>query len=172
LLETPRTDYTITPLVSGEADVLPGFITNDGVRAQLNSDKVNFIVLSDYGIDIYSNVIFTTEDMIKNKPEVVEAFVKGTVQGMQWAIDHPEESYKYVVDQYGKDMTPDIQESQKPGLLASLPLMNPAGSQPGRMTADNWKFTDQVLHDQGILTKPIDVEAAYNLTFLDKAYSQ
>jgi ABC-type nitrate/sulfonate/bicarbonate transport system substrate-binding protein len=172
LVEQPRTDYTITPLTSGEADVLPGFITNDGVRAQLNSDKVNFIVLSDYGIDIYSNVIFTTEDMIKNKPELVEAFVQGTVKGMQWAIDHPEDASKYVLDQYGKDMTPDIQESQKPGLLASLPLMKPAGSEPGKMTAENWEFTHQVLLDQGLLTEAIDVKSSYNLTFLDKAYNQ
>ena len=91
---------------------------------------------------------------------------------MQWAIDHPEDASKYVLDQYGKDMTPDIQESQKPGLLASLPLMKPAGSEPGQMTGENWEFTHQVLLDQGLLTEPIDVKAAYNLIFLDKVYSQ
>lgn len=173
LIEKPRTDYTIAPLISGEADVLPGFITNDGVRAQLeNNNDVNFIVLSDYGIDIYSNVIFTTEDMIKNKPEVVEAFVQATVQGTQWAIGHPEESAQYVLDQYGKDMTPDAQEAQKPGLLASLPFLNPAGSRPGLMEAENWEFTHQTLLDQGLLSEAIEIDKAYTLTFLDKIYAE
>jgi NitT/TauT family transport system substrate-binding protein len=172
IIETPRTDFTVSPLFNDETDVLSGFITNDGVQAQLRSEALNFILPSDYGIDIYSNVIFTTEEMIKNKPELVQAFVQATVKGMQWAVDHSEEASQYVLDQYGKDMPPDILNSQKPGLAASLPLLIPAGSQPGMMTGENWEFTHQVLLDEGLLTEPTNVQAAYNLSFLEKIYNK
>ena len=172
ILETPRSDFTVSPLFNDETDVLSGFITNDGVQAQLRSEALNFILPSDYGIDIYSNVIFTTEEMIKNKPELVQAFVQATVTGMQWAVDHSEEASQYVIDQYGKDMPPDILNSQKPGLAGSLPLLIPAGSQPGMMTEENWEFTHQVLLDEGLLTEPTDIQAAYNLSFLEKAYNK
>lgn len=172
ILETPRTDFTVSPLFNDETDVLSGFITNDGVQAQLRSDALNFILPSDYGIDIYSNVIFTTEEMIKNKPELVQAFVQATVKGMQWAVDHPEEASQYVLEQYGEGMPPDIYNSQKSGLAASLPLIKPAGSHPGMMTAENWEFTHQVLLDQGLLASATNIETAYDLSFLEKIYSE
>ena len=54
----------------------------------------------------------------------------------------------------------------------ALPLMNPAGSRPGMMTAANWQTAYQILHDQGLLAQQLDVRQAYTLTFLDKVYSK
>jgi ABC-type nitrate/sulfonate/bicarbonate transport system substrate-binding protein len=171
LIEIERTDYnTVNILFDNEVDVLSGFITNDGMKAKLRSDAVNFILISDYGIDIYSNVIFTTEDTIKNRPQLVEAFVKATIHGIQWSVNEPAKSAANVVERYGKDMAPDIKDSQQPGMLASVPLLNPAGSRPGQMKDDLWQKAHQILLEQGIITQPIDIKAAYNLTFVDKAY--
>jgi ABC-type nitrate/sulfonate/bicarbonate transport system substrate-binding protein len=172
IIETPRSDFTVNPLFEDKIDVLSGFITNDGVQAKLRGEPLNLILMSDYGINLYSNVIFTTEDMIKNKPELVEAFVEATAKGMQWAIDYPEQAAKYVVDQYGESMVPDIKNSQEAGLLASIPLIKPAGSQPGMMQAQAWETAHQILLDQGILNQPLDIKGAYNLTFLEKIYNR
>ena len=172
LIESPTTDFTVNPLFNDETDVLLGFITNEGVQTQVRSDNVNFILPSDYGIDIYSSVIFTTEDMVQNKPDLVEAFVRATVRGLQWAVDNPTEAADYVVEQYGKDMPSDVVTTQHLGLQASLPLLNPAGSRPGLMTAENWEAAHQILLEEGILKEPLDIEAIYNLTFLEKAYAQ
>ena len=54
----------------------------------------------------------------------------------------------------------------------ALPLMNPAGSQPGMMTAESWQTAYQILRDQGLLKQELDVQQAYTLTFLDKAYAK
>jgi ABC-type nitrate/sulfonate/bicarbonate transport system substrate-binding protein len=171
IIETPRTDFTVNPLFNDSTDVLSGFITNDGVQAQQRREDLNFILMSDYGIDIYSNVIFTTEDMIKNKPDVVTDFVAATVKGMQWAVDNPESAAENVLNQYGDSMEPDIKNSQLAGLLISIPLLNPAGSRTGMMTPENWELAHQFLLDQGILKEPLDIKAAYDLTFLEAAYS-
>jgi ABC-type nitrate/sulfonate/bicarbonate transport system substrate-binding protein len=171
IIETPRTDFTVNPLFNDETDVLSGFITNDGVQAQQRGAELNFILMSDYGIDIYSNVIFTTEDMIKNKPDMVKAFVEATIKGMQWAVDNPEAAAENVIDLYGESMEPDIKNSQHAGLLASLPLLNPAGSRPGMMAAEDWELAHQFLFDQGILKEPLEIGAAYNLSFLEAVYS-
>jgi ABC-type nitrate/sulfonate/bicarbonate transport system substrate-binding protein len=168
IIESLRSDFTVNPLFEDKTDVLSGFITNEGVQAKLRGEPLNLILMSDYGINLYSNVIFTTEDMIKNKPEVVEAFVEATVKGMQWAIDYPEAAAKYVVEQYGESMAPDIKNSQEAGLLASIPLIKPADSQPGMMQAQAWEAAHQILLDQGILKEPLDIKDAYDLTFLEK----
>jgi ABC-type nitrate/sulfonate/bicarbonate transport system substrate-binding protein len=171
IIETPRTDFTVAPLFNNSTDVLSGFITNDGVQAQQRREDVKFILMSDYGIDIYSNVIFTTEDMINNKPDLVKDFVAATVKGMQWAVNNPEQAAENVLTQYGDSMEPDIKNTQLAGLLISIPLLNPAGSRPGMMTPDNWELAHQFLLDQEILQEPLDIETAYNLTFVEAAYS-
>ncbi|HYF61695.1 MAG TPA: ABC transporter substrate-binding protein [Herpetosiphonaceae bacterium] len=169
--ETERTDYdTVNALFDNQVDVLSGFITNDGMKAKQRSDAVNFILISDYGIDIYSNVIFTSEATIKDRPQLVEAFVKATVRGIQWAVDNPEKASTNVVDLYGQQMSPDIKSTQQPGLLASIPLLNPAGSRPGQMKDNLWEQAHQILLDQGIIKQPIDIKSAYTLAFVDKAY--
>jgi NitT/TauT family transport system substrate-binding protein len=173
LKESPRTDYNTVDIVFNDGtDILPGFITNDGMKAKQRSDDVHFIVLSDYGIDIYSNVIFTTEKLLKERPELVESFLRGTVRGMQWAVANPDKTVEHVLESYGSEMSPEIKATQQPGMQASIALINPAGSQPGQMTAESWEYAHQILLDQGILKQPIPVKAAYNLEFLERIYSQ
>ena len=38
------------------------------------------------------------------------------------------------------------------------------------MYSKDWETTHQMLLDQGILSAPIDVDAAYTLEFLEKVY--
>jgi NitT/TauT family transport system substrate-binding protein len=123
---------------------------------------------SDYGIDLYANVIFTTEEMIKTEPDVVEAFVRATTRGMQRAIQDPDAATKLTLAR-GTDLNP---ASEAESMRLALPLMNPAGSQPGMMTAESWQTAYQILRDQGLLKQELDVQQAYTLTFLDKAYTK
>jgi NitT/TauT family transport system substrate-binding protein len=44
---------------------------------------------ADYGFDIYSNAILTTDDMLKNKPDLVRKLVKASLEGMRAAFADP-----------------------------------------------------------------------------------
>ncbi|MEO8394046.1 MAG: ABC transporter substrate-binding protein, partial [Chloroflexota bacterium] len=172
ITEIPRTDFTTQPLLSGEVDVLLSFVTDDAINAR-NFDKGSTLLLmSDYGIDIYTNVIFTTEDMIKNHPDVVERFVRATVQGLQTAVDDPESAANYVLDKFGATFTTDYRALQQPGMLVSLPLLKPAGNQAGMMQPEKWERIYQILDSLGLLKQSVDVQQAYTLDFLQKAYHQ
>ena len=164
----PRADYTNTALVNGQAEVIDAFINNQPVQLKQQGYDINVILPSDYGIDLYANVIFTTEEMIKTQPDVVEAFVRATTLGMQHAIQDPEAATKLTLAR-GTGLNPS---SEATSMRLALPLMNPAGSRPGMMSAANWQTAYQMLHDQGLLTQQLDVQQAYTLTFLDKAYSK
>lgn len=45
---------------------------------------------SDYGLKFYANGIVASEEMLENNPEVVKAFVRATVRGMEDAFNDPE----------------------------------------------------------------------------------
>jgi len=164
--ETMRTDFTSNPLFTGEAEVLAGFVTTEGVQVRQRDPEANFIMVSDYGIDIYSNVIFTTEDLIASKPDMVRAFLQATVKGTQWAVEQPDQAVEdFLKSTYGQPYA-ENREVHLLGMQSSIPLLVPAGGQPGMMKAEDWTFTHQTLLDLGLLAAPLDVEAAYTLDFL------
>ncbi len=160
----PRTDFGNDPLLKGQVDVMDAFITNQPVQLTQAGHPVNAILASDYGIDIYANIIFTSESTIANKPELVERFLRATTQGIQSALQDPKGAVALAVAR-NSDLSP---EAEAESMNRSLPLLNPAGGRPGMMRPEDWEITHQILLDQGILDKPLDVKAAYNLSFLEK----
>jgi NitT/TauT family transport system substrate-binding protein len=161
-------DVSLEPLLKGEIDVRSGFVTNEPVTLRQMGQEVNLILPSDYGISLYSNVIFTTEETISQRPELVEKFLRATLQGYDQAINAPEEAAKATI---ARDASLDL-ENQAASMKASLPLLKPAQSQVGMMDPKVWETTYRILLDQGILTKPLDVKAAYTSSFLEKIYSR
>jgi NitT/TauT family transport system substrate-binding protein len=164
----PRTDFSNNLLINGEVDVMDAFINNQPVQLEKEGYKVNMIIPANYGFDIYANVIITSEEMITEHPDLVEGFVRATVRGIQSAIDDPKGATTLTVAR-NKEIN---FESELESMNRSLPLFNPTGSRPGMMTSEIWTSTYQILVEQNILTKSIEVEKAYTLTFLDKIYSQ
>jgi NitT/TauT family transport system substrate-binding protein len=164
----PRTDFSNQPLLDGQVDVMDAFITNQPVQLAQAGHQVNAILASDYGIDVYANIIFTSEATIANKPELIERFLRATIQGMQSALQDPKGAVALAVAQ-NSDLS---LEAETESMNRSLPLLNPAGGQPGMMRAEDWEITHQILLDQGILSKPLDLKAAYNLSFLEKVHSK
>jgi ABC-type nitrate/sulfonate/bicarbonate transport system substrate-binding protein len=164
----PRTDFTNKPLLDGQVDVMDAFITNQPVQLTREGHKLNAILASDYGIEVYANVIFTSEAMITNKPELIERFLRATIQGIQSAVQDPKGAAALATARNA-----DLNlESETESMNRSLPLLNPAGGHPGTMRPEDWEITHQILLDQGILSKPLDVKATYNLSFLEKAQNK
>ncbi len=162
----PRTNFGNDPLLTGQVDVMDAFVTNQPVQLALDGHQINAILASDYGIDVYANIIFTSEEIIAQDPDMVERFLRATVRGMQSAVDNPEVAAALAL-RYNPELS---LESEVESMRRSLPLIDPADSFPGHMTAENWQTTYQILLDQGFMSGPLDVEAGYTLTFLEKIY--
>jgi ABC-type nitrate/sulfonate/bicarbonate transport system substrate-binding protein len=161
-----RIDFTSAPLIKGEADVIDAWVTNENVILKQEGRAINTILPVEYGIEAYPNVIFTTEKMIAEHPDVVERFLRATLQGMQGAIDDPK-SAALLAKQ--RDAALDLSQ-QTEAMFQAVPFLKPAGSRPGMMTDKTWGITERVMRDQGLLKQPLDIKAAYTLAFLDKVY--
>jgi NitT/TauT family transport system substrate-binding protein len=49
---------------------------------------------SDVGLDLYSNGIIVHEDLVREKPDVVQRFVKATYEGIHWSLKNPEKAFE------------------------------------------------------------------------------
>ncbi len=167
--ELERTDMTLGPIIRGEADVIDAWIVNEVPRAILDGIDFNLILPSDYGIDFYPNVIFTTEDMIANNPDLVERFLRATLRGMQSAVDDPEEAAALAV---ARNDTLSL-ESETEAMRQSLPLLKPGGSSVGMMDEETWQQAYEMLVQQNLLEEgDLEVNNAYTLVFLNRVYTQ
>lgn len=161
-------DASLEPLLNGEVDVRTGFVTNEPIALRHEGHEVNLILPSDYGVNLYSNVIFTTEKTIAERPELIEKFLRATVRGYEDAIADPEHAAKLSVARNNELKV----ENETESMQASLPLLKPARSQVGMMEPAIWESMHQILLDNGILSTPLDFKAAYTLTFLEKVHAE
>ena len=131
--------------------------------------EINLILPSDYGIEVYPNVIFTTEEMISGNPEVVERFVRATVRGLQNAVDNPKVAAELTFNKYAPERGLEVEQI---AMQRAVPLLKPTDSSPGMMKPEVWETTHQILLDQKILSQPLEINSAYTLAFLEKVYNQ
>src|SRR5580692_3135929 len=154
--------FDITPLLAGAVDVWPGYLINEVLAAREKGFDVNVVSPPDYGIDLYADTLFTTEKMLKEKPDVVRNFVTATLKGWTSAIAAPEEAAQITV-KYGTKLTYDHELAM---MKASLPLLQRDAQPVGWMEAANWSATQKLLIDAGFQKTPVDIGKAFTVDFL------
>lgn len=159
----PRVNFGIDPLVNGEVDAMVAWVVNEGVQLNEAGINPNVMMLSDYGVDSYEMVLFTSEKMIAEHPDTVKGVVQAIVEGTRDVIDNPNQAASLVLSYNGKlDL-----DGQRRRIQATLPLLNPPGAQLGMMQPAIWKQTYEMMLDQKVLTQPIDIDRSATSQFLD-----
>lgn len=119
---------------------------------------------SDYGVPFYADVLFTTDQMIEQKPEVVRRFLRATLKGWEAAIQDPEQAADVTLA-----YIPNGDKAFQLGMLkASIPLIDTGDLPIGTMQPEIWQTMYQILLEQGIITTPFDVSSAYTLQFMEQ----
>jgi NitT/TauT family transport system substrate-binding protein len=160
-----RTDFTMRPLLEGEYDVMSGYITNQPVSDKLQDDlDLNIISTDDYGVSIPGHVIFTTEDMIQNNPDLVRRFVHATLKGFKTVVDTPEEGLKATL-KFDETLEPKFQA----GVLEVLiPYLAPDDKPIGYMDQQVWQNAKDAMAEQGLIPTSLDPKTAYTTQFLEQ----
>jgi len=161
-----RTDLTTGVLTSGDADVIDAWITNEVVALINEGIAYNTIFAYDYGVDMYPNVIFTTEEYIANNRDVVLRFVRATLKGIEDAVGDPATAAAEAVK---RDPALNAAVEQQAIRLA-VPLLIPQGSRAGMMLAENWTTAHNILVGEGVLDDAVAVTDSYTLEFLNEIY--
>jgi len=161
-LEEIPVKFDITPLLAGAVDVWPGYVINEVLAAKEKGFEVNVVSPVDYGIDLYADTLFTTETMLREKPDVVGKFVAATIKGWNAAIAAPEEAAKITVA-HGDKLTYDHELAM---MKASIPLLKPDAQPVGTMDAAGFASAQQLLVSAGFQKQPIDVTKAFTTKYL------
>ena len=154
------------PFYSGQVQVWNAYIYNEVLMAQSQGYKVNIIYPDDYGIHFYSDTLYSTDKYIAANPDLVLRFLRATLKGWTYAVEHPSEVGALVV-KYSANANPAVENDK---MAASLPLVNTGEDHIGWMKPDLWAGMEKTLREQGVLTTPLDVTKVYTMQFLQEIY--
>jgi len=158
--------YGVEELIGGTTDVSTGFSINEPHQVIEAGYEVNIMLFADYGVKVYDDVLFATEDTINNNPELVERFLRATLAGWRYAIQHEDEAVDMVLE-YATDRT---RTHEAYVLRQSIPLIHTGGSPIGWMERERWVHTHDVLLEAGAIEKGIDVDEVFTMQFLTQIY--
>ncbi|MBR9677134.1 ABC transporter substrate-binding protein [Candidatus Woesearchaeota archaeon] len=160
--------YDATELLNGTTDVSLGYIINEPHQVIESGHEVNTILFADYGINTYADVLFATEETINDKPELVEKFLRATLEGWRYAIENEGETVDIVL-QYATDRTKSHEAYM---LNQAIPLIHTGKSPIGVMEKKEWENVQNILLEQNMLTEKIFIEEIYTNEFVLKIYEQ
>lgn len=137
-----------------------------GIEAELRNEPVNMVYLTDYSkqLDYYTPLILTNEKLIKEKPDVVRAFLAGASEGYQYAIANPDEAANILIEAVPEINAELVKASQE----WLSPKYQDDAARWGEQKKEIWSGYGEWLTSNGLLTKELDYDAMFTNEFLPK----
>lgn len=161
--------FNYAPFLAGGYDVVPCYLIDQVVDFKKQGIALNIIDPYDYGVSLYyPNIYFTTEKMIREKPELVQKFVNGAIKGWEGAFDKPEAAIDAVIQDV-KELNKELETLK---LIAQLKIMKSdiKGVPFGMMEKEKWLTTIEILRKYGNLGIQIEQKDAFTNSFIDAFY--
>jgi NitT/TauT family transport system substrate-binding protein len=87
------------PIMTGQVDVVTGWVTNTTALKVLGSDRVA-LRLWDSGVRLYANPYYTTPDTLRVHPDILARFIKASAKGWAFAHANRDKAIELLVKQY------------------------------------------------------------------------
>jgi len=150
------TSFNLDDLITGETDAFSIYITDQS--HQLEELGVPFRVLlpKDYGIDFYGDILITSEAEIARHPDRVNAMIRASMKGWEYALDHMDETIGLILKKYKSQHLTKQQlyfEAIKTGDMVLKDLVN-----PGYMSMHRWHKIVLTYQDLGLISTDFQLE--------------
>ena len=158
----------IKPWMAGTWPMASAMTYNELITAQREMKKMGktfyTIDYRDLGIDWMDNVLFTTEEILKKYPDVVQAVVTGRYRGFQWALENPREAFDILKKiNEGLDLAHEMDAVAPMKALMITPDTRKNGL--GYILPKKWENVARDMFKGGLLEKMPDVKKVYTEKF-------
>jgi NitT/TauT family transport system substrate-binding protein len=166
--EIPAT-YSIANFVADPEYIQQAFVTSEPYFAKKAGVEVRTLTVSDAEYTPY-RVYYTSQNFMKEHPDVVAKFVRASTKGWRDYIADPSLA-DAEISKLNPAMSPD-QMAFSEKTLKDLKFETgdgPDGDQLGRFAPERWATMYKQLVDLGVITNRIDPKSAYTMQFLPPA---
>jgi ABC-type nitrate/sulfonate/bicarbonate transport system substrate-binding protein len=103
--------YDPAPLINGEVDGFIAYLTNEAITVAASGVETTNLPFADNGLPFVAETITVTDDAIANDREKLKAFLVAEIKGWTMAVNDPEAGAKLAVEDYGKDLDLNLENS-------------------------------------------------------------
>ncbi len=130
--------WRLEDLMDGTVDALSAYSTVEPFLLRTRGVEPTLIRPSDYGVDFYDDLLFTSEALATSEPTMVEAFRRASLRGWDYAMQHVDELAQAIVTMPGvaaRGRTPELlrAEAEEMRRLMELDLVPIGHVNPGRL---------------------------------------
>ncbi|NKB71887.1 MAG: myristoyl transferase [Candidatus Latescibacteria bacterium] len=156
----------IAPFLINEQYAQQGYIFSEPFVAKSKGATPRSLLVAETGFNPYASLLIATEETIAQRPEVVAAMVKASLQGWQRYMDDPEETNRRI-NQANPEMGLDILAF---GAQTSRELVLDETAQKhglGHMALERWQILlEQMIKAELIDSGAVDPQQAFTTGFL------
>ncbi|MWV13150.1 diguanylate cyclase [Pseudomonas sp. R-28-1W-6] len=136
-LNIQPTSFDPQDLIDGRTDAYDGYISNETYWLAQRGVDYRLINPREYGVNFYNDVLVTREQLLRDRPKRVAAFVQASLKGWQYALEHQEESIQLIHRRYapGKSLEHLRFEADALRKLIMSDLVQLGHMNPGRWDA-------------------------------------
>ena len=151
--------------IENAVDVYPVFLDNEPDTIRRAGVEINVIDPHDFGVPTLGVTYLATEEMLAERRDVIERFLRATLRAVEWIKTHVDEAVAITLA-YAKDADPEHQR-----FLLTTDLENAERADGiGRGTLDQWSALKDVLIEFEVLESDVDVASAFEGSIVDSLY--
>ena len=93
-------DFSSMELLNNKVDVMSAYLSDQPFFFKEKGIEINIINPLNYGIDFYGDILFTTDNEIKENLHRVKAMKEASIKGWEYAINNIEETIELLQKKY------------------------------------------------------------------------
>jgi NitT/TauT family transport system substrate-binding protein len=153
-------------LITGQVPAIAGYASGQVPSVEVRGNtKTRVFWYADCGVTSISNCIVAHDDLIKEEPELVRAFVAASLKGFLYGRSNLDEMIA-IARKYSPAIEPAIARREAEMSWQTWISPNTAGKPLGWMSDKDWEETVAVLKQYGGVTTPVDPQQLYTNEFV------
>ena len=157
-----ESSFELQDLIDGRVDAFNAYLTNETYFLKWQKFPFTIINPRNYGVDFYSDILFTTEEEIRLHPDRVKAFRQATIDGWTYALAHPDEIIELLIDKYYVEKSRRHLQFEAD---AVRPLVVPDLIEIGHMNPARWQSMADIFAKADMADKEHIAERLENFTY-------
>lgn len=141
--------------LTGEVDATEAFFTNESYHLRGHEHEIIQFTPQSAGIDLFGDVLFTTDALLDQDPDTVKRFRAATLKGLTYAMAHQDELVALIVSRYNTQKKSPEHLRDEASRLQDLIRTDLV--EAGYMSAQRWGHVRSVYADLAMLPADYDL---------------
>jgi NitT/TauT family transport system substrate-binding protein len=162
--------FTMDPFLAGQMDAASAMTYNEYqvvLESGVKTEDLNVLRYNDEGVGMLEDNLFTTEELVKNKPDLVQRFVRASLHGWQDAVNDQPGAVTIIMKYVEPGSTTADHQTRMMSEVANLVLPpGMANEQIGVMDANRFSTTADIAYKFHVINVPADPLKSYTNDFV------